>query len=390
MLPKAALLDVDKFMPIYNQYHYTCNGKQFNHYYLAQHEAFRTGGTVHMYCNDAEYDKLNWRANPTESFETLMDRRAIQLRNKYDRLILFWSGGTDSHTIYNVFKRNKLHIDEIVIMGNEQLETWFPMSTVDWIHNNHWDPTTTITFLDKNDTKLKKLEVKNENWLWEDRGSLLIMGQAASDAIGEFLCDKNHASKNWAMITGHEKPHVVYSNGVYWSSVMDRAFRQSMGTKNYENFFLDPILHLKQSHLLKNGMKQIAQKLAKPFNNGTTAHVAFNADSVWGYRAYARSCGRHDEVKAGVSCEQKHFYRKNVSLKVTGNDYLNIDPSQAEPLLVDGIKADNDTAQVYLRGILNVVAEKDFMEWLGAFHLLHPNAPLDTKPIYSKAYCLGV
>ena len=79
--------------------HYLVNNKQFFNPYLARYESFKSGSPISFYCNDAENDLLDWTQEPPETFEKLMDQHAHNLRNKYERLVLAWSGGTDSHTI---------------------------------------------------------------------------------------------------------------------------------------------------------------------------------------------------------------------------------------------------------------------------------------------------
>ena len=93
--------------------YYSVNNKQFSNEFLAQYESYKSGCSIKFYCNDDLYDNLNWLNEPEESMDVLMDIHALNLRQKYDYIILNWSGGTDSHTIYNVFKRNNIHIDEL-------------------------------------------------------------------------------------------------------------------------------------------------------------------------------------------------------------------------------------------------------------------------------------
>ena len=43
----------------------------------------------------------------------LYKQRALQLRDRYDYLILGYSGGADSDNILKVFQQNKIHLDEV-------------------------------------------------------------------------------------------------------------------------------------------------------------------------------------------------------------------------------------------------------------------------------------
>ena len=93
---------------------YQVNGHYINNLYLALHECWKTGGTLGLYCYDQEFNQFDWTVEPTASIDFLMSEHARVLRNRYERLVLLWSGGTDSHTIYNVFKNNRIHLDEIL------------------------------------------------------------------------------------------------------------------------------------------------------------------------------------------------------------------------------------------------------------------------------------
>jgi len=64
------------------------------------------------------FDEANWLVNPAESLVSLCDKRAWQIRNSYDYIILYFSGGSDSITMLNAFIRNGIDIDEIVVYVN--------------------------------------------------------------------------------------------------------------------------------------------------------------------------------------------------------------------------------------------------------------------------------
>ena len=99
---------------------YLVNGKSFNNIYLALYESFKTRLEIKFYCYDHEYDQHDWTIEPETSLDQLMSEFAWRLRNRYERLILLWSGGTDSHTIYNIFRTNQIPIDEIIVkVGNK-------------------------------------------------------------------------------------------------------------------------------------------------------------------------------------------------------------------------------------------------------------------------------
>lgn len=65
--------------------------------------------------NEDVFENYSWHNEPVESLDTLYDKRAKQLREKYDYLIVSYSGGADSHNLLEAFLRQNLFIDEILV-----------------------------------------------------------------------------------------------------------------------------------------------------------------------------------------------------------------------------------------------------------------------------------
>lgn len=72
---------------------------------------------IHLYYYDHLFSKINWQEEPKETLSELYKKRAKQLRDSYDYLILFYSGGIDSTNILETFYYNNIHLDEIVMKG---------------------------------------------------------------------------------------------------------------------------------------------------------------------------------------------------------------------------------------------------------------------------------
>ena len=75
-----------------------------------------TGETVHWNFNDEVYSCYDWtkEPEPNTSISEFYRRRAQQLRDKYEYLVLMYSGGPDSQVILDTCLGNNIHIDEIV------------------------------------------------------------------------------------------------------------------------------------------------------------------------------------------------------------------------------------------------------------------------------------
>lgn len=95
--------------------YYTVGDKIFNYKLSAMMHATRTNQDVNWVFNDSEFKNLNWREKLDVDLKILYKARAQQLRDKYDYLVLAWSGGGDSTTVLDSFLNNNIRLDEVVI-----------------------------------------------------------------------------------------------------------------------------------------------------------------------------------------------------------------------------------------------------------------------------------
>lgn len=68
--------------------------------------------TYHLF--DSAYASLDWTKEPTHSLDELYKLRAQQIRDKYNYVMLAFSGGADSLNVLNTFIENNIHVDEVV------------------------------------------------------------------------------------------------------------------------------------------------------------------------------------------------------------------------------------------------------------------------------------
>ena len=80
-------------------YYYTENDKKYFYFY------------------DEEFSKINWFIEPKDSLQTLYRKRAEQIRQDYEYVILAYSGGHDSTQVLETFYYNNIHINEILMVG---------------------------------------------------------------------------------------------------------------------------------------------------------------------------------------------------------------------------------------------------------------------------------
>lgn len=368
---------------------YKINGQLVNNIFLALDQSWKTGAKLEFYCNDHLYDQYDWTQEPEPGIDQLMTAHAQKLRDQYDRLILLWSGGTDSHTIYNIFSQARIHIDEIIIKTSDH--SWaFPECNHEWLQKNHWDPTTTITNYDDHDLELRAMDIPDEDWVWRDKGDLFKYGMTSSGDGVKFLCEKNHAGHNWIALAGYEKPRLIYRAGKWYSRQLDTPLRPTMGHDYIHHFFLDPLIHIKQSHLVKKAVKRIIQNNKLPLYDNDWAEAKWDRTHE-GYRQWALACGRHDEVTYGVSNTQKIIHDDLISTEInpTGN-WKNLKITNDHKLMHD-IDTGKTVAINYIKGYYNLQSNREFVNWMdqNQWFKINKQCFSTLKHVWSKEYNLG-
>lgn len=95
--------------------YYKVDNLEFDSKILACIHANKFNKQVEWVFNNDTFVPYNWTIEPSETLDQLYDRRSRELREKYDYLIISYSGGADSHNIVESFLRQGLHIDELLI-----------------------------------------------------------------------------------------------------------------------------------------------------------------------------------------------------------------------------------------------------------------------------------
>lgn len=88
-----------------------------NNIYLTRHEAVQSNQDCTFYYYEKEFDSKDWSKEPIESLTELYKRRAQQIRDQYEYVVICYSGGIDSTQVLESFYYNNIHIDEILVVG---------------------------------------------------------------------------------------------------------------------------------------------------------------------------------------------------------------------------------------------------------------------------------
>ena len=98
-----------------DQFGYYTVGDRFRTYskLLAIEEMRRTGQHLEWHFNEIQMSSHNWLQEPPQTLNELYRQRAQQIRDSYDYVVIWYSGGADSWNILNSFLSNNIPIDEI-------------------------------------------------------------------------------------------------------------------------------------------------------------------------------------------------------------------------------------------------------------------------------------
>lgn len=242
--------------------------------------------------NDAEYDAWDWTREPDRNLEDLYAERAWDIRNRYDYLVLHFSGGSDSANVLETFIRNKIPLDEILTRGSisqssgrkgivpatdiysECLNQALPLAQ--WAKENHY-PNLKISVID---TTQIILDYFKSNPTWFEQGVIgltpgLIIKQNV-DLLSPHYRELAEKGVKVAHIYGVDKPLVYQKDGVYYTQWRDGLLGEFSSPRTAGNHLPQYIelfyrgrrsieMQLKQLHIVKRCLK-INNHTINPFD----------------------------------------------------------------------------------------------------------------------------
>jgi len=275
-----------------------------NTYFLNKSECLRYATQIKNYnvefhYFDNFYSALRWNNEPSDSLEELYKRRAQQLREKYDYIILAYSGGADSCNVLNSFLDNGIPIDDIV--------TSYPIGAIEKLKpffnpNNREASNLIFEFSEAAEPKLQEVARKYPNvkisildhtktaidLLAHSKLHLMpVAGIGASPSLaGHYLIAqkvREYSEKGkTVLLTGVDKPRMGYnpSNkkfGVWfdditlvWGNHVRDAHNGFKPTTEHFYYSIDmPELWQKQCHIMRRTLEPIVTNDHRPefYNN---------------------------------------------------------------------------------------------------------------------------
>jgi hypothetical protein len=268
------------------RYGYYQIGSQWSYSKLEAYEISAVSNApVTWHYNTDTYSQHPWNIEPPGSLEFWYQQRAQQIRDQYDYIVLWYSGGADSDNILETFVRNNIFIDEIAQYhnleaehGNKQswanqevFETSVP-ATQKLLENNPTYKTTQHRLVDIS-TFQKDLLITNENQ-WDF--FYKVNQYTATNTLGRARIREStpdyqkltEQGKRVCFIWGVEKPKITIENNQYYVNFQDgqdhgvTAGAQQLGRDwEYDEFFYwapdMPQLPCKQAHVIRKYIEQV-------------------------------------------------------------------------------------------------------------------------------------
>lgn len=288
-----------------NIYFYSEDGTKFKSKISAIEYSQKTGQQIRFYFYDEVYSKIDWKKELPHNLEYYYKQQALRLREKYDYLVLAYSGGVDSTCILETFVHNDIRLDKIVSVGAFSKDSAWG---VDENHNGEiyhnvmpyikelglesiTDIVDYTNYLDGE--KFKELSVYSlgsrwayeigsffsvHNFFWRDAERLLIPDEWKNKKVGFiFGLDKPQINGNEEDCNFHfnDTPVILYGNSNGFGSVERVRF---FWNSDFPEITVRQVQELKKNKIFGPNQKNIANyiyNLKKPlsFESPKTGNV---------------------------------------------------------------------------------------------------------------------
>jgi hypothetical protein len=234
----------------------------------------RIGQAITWHIFEEELDQIDLTQEPQEDIRELYAKRARELRDHYDHLVLHFSGGTDTAAIVEIFRDNGITIDEIFVRtyGDHAAKNLLDPETPEmelltlplarWVKDNIW-PRCELTVVD---TSKHIIDYFKKNTTWYDTHNRSIL-----DPTWQIRGDYDVLNPSWQVmanrglkvghIIGKEKPQLRSDDKGFYFFYSDRGIESHLPARtleigmphHVEMFFWHPStvrMQIKQAHML--------------------------------------------------------------------------------------------------------------------------------------------
>ena len=297
-----------------------------------------------QFCVPEAYENYDFTIPPKETLENLCKQKALDIRANNDKIVIWYSGGCDSHYVLDIFLKNNIKVDEIhmVKSGFSNADYEIEKYAIPFVKKLNIKTVVHEPTLDYYEKRYveneKQLGTANEYWHHFRLNN-------------DFENLQHHDTEGVAHIFGKEKPTLCFVHGKWYVYMLDVDVTPQPHQINF--FSDDPIVHSKQCHMLIQEIQLM--KNQSDYNKVTWYHEDQN---FWN-----RSIGR--------------YQNSTFPLKEMMDDTFNNKDAeaikQAPSHIVDAWQNKNKT----------------LVEELGADVFNNGDPAIGTIGIFSKFYCLS-
>lgn len=251
---------------ILNHGYYKVGQEVFDRKLSALLRATETGLVPTWHFHNEVYEKQDWLSPPQETLDLLYQKRAKQLRDKYDYVVLSFSGGSDSWTALQAFKKSGSHLDEILvrwpIKASSSRYKVDPNNTHASNILSEWDltiaptlaqiqvdmPNTKISVIDWSE-ELLNCEIHDNDWIDALPQDYLNVGAMIKfNIISEVEQAQIDLGRKTCFIVGVDKPQIMIEQNQVYCFFLDKLANNSIvkqqiqNGRTYEHFYWTPDL----------------------------------------------------------------------------------------------------------------------------------------------------
>lgn len=189
------------------------------------------GGHITWHFNDEILSCYDWTKPVDESIEDLYHRRAQQIRDRYAKVIVMYSGGFDSHNMLMSFLRNDIKVDAVCAFYNSLSPDPDDYIMVEW-HAQTWPklqalqkqyPWLEIFRMDTSYSTMSLFDKHWDDWLYLGKG--MINPSTIGLSHLHRLLPTHLQHENACLLFGVDKPRLRFKNNEFRFFFLDSVFR---------------------------------------------------------------------------------------------------------------------------------------------------------------------
>lgn len=364
---------------------YYVNDRQFTNKFIAAHYAATSKGNLKFNLYESAFDAVDWSREPDLSWDSLLDIRANQIAAKNKPIVLFFSGGTDSYTIYKVFERNNIHID-VAYIRTWDTEKYEQRSPLQLMNQGWYDKNTKMVFCDGNDL-IKNRSYLTPNWIWEESTRPQYGITGAGDSYSNKEISQLLGTDDFISVLGFEKPRLHFDSSGVYSYQDDENYIRCIGDPRFDCFYISPDLpelHVKQSYMLLKYIKSLKPtdiKIDDPLYYQEFNNVHVPSDFPW-LKYSINGCGRFGDLNKSEIGHLTHRYTQLILPK--HGIFNNMVYAGKAEVLWNTLKSER-TFKNYIHGFISVA-----LDAAGKYLMTNPRNAYSMRKHQSKFYKMNL